>query len=94
MAKRPGLLRDVWLGPSITKENEPECQLDVANTKGFACGLRASVCLGTGAWIGTGIGIWNGIGIILLDGVHKCARAGSCNASLGDTRGKTGRQGM
>ena len=94
MAKCLGQLRDVWLGPSVTEENEPECQLEVANTKGFACGLRAPVRLGTGAWVGTGIGIWCGVGITLLNGVHECARAGSCNASPSDTGGKTGGQGV
>ena len=44
--------------------------------------------LGTGACIRMGIGIWNSVGITFLDGVHKCARAGSCNASLDDARGK------
>ena len=36
----------------------------------------------------------DGVGITLLDGVRECARAGSCNASIGDTGGKTGRQGV
>jgi len=58
MAKRLGQLRDVWLGPSVTEENEPECQLKVANTKDFICGLRGSGPLGMCACIGMRIGIW------------------------------------
>jgi hypothetical protein len=34
----------VW-GTSVTEENKPECQLGLANTKGFECELRVSVHL-------------------------------------------------
>jgi hypothetical protein len=61
--------------------------------KGFACGLRASVHLGTGACIGMGIGVWNGVSITLLDGVRKCVRAGSRNVSLDDAGGEDGQTG-
>jgi hypothetical protein len=71
-------LQLLW-GPSVTEENEPERRLELANTKGYACGLRASarVRLGTCACIGMGIGIWNGVVITLLDGVRERAREGS-----------------
>jgi hypothetical protein len=85
-------LQLLW-GSSVTEENEPECRLELENTKGYACGLKASVRLGTCAYIGMGIGIWNGVGITLLDGVRECARAGSFNASLDDARGEDGRTG-
>jgi hypothetical protein len=89
-------LQLLW-GPSIIEENEPERRLELANTKGYACGLRVSVRLGTCACVGLGIGIWKGVVITLLDGVRECAREGSCNASLDNPRGgggKTGGQGV
>lgn len=77
-------------GGQVSEENKPECQLKPADTKGFICELRVPMHLETGACIVMGIRIWNGIGVMLLDGVHKCAMAGSCNTSQDDTGGEDG----